>query len=246
MGFCVSCCRSSAGPSFSLKDRLTKIAIAHRNPLQLIEGYRDEPLVSLEEALQTFQGNINHLSNQIAEAKRKCRQSSTHGLTLDESAAIYLYSMSNDSDSVYAHLQRSWEANDRHLMKPWLRYLRLFFHGVEKLPSVKGEVWQGIPYNDQSIDQLTANAKTSYTMMGSAVTSFHEVHDYFDQSRVARRILIGYNQVDGKDVDGYTAPNFPSVLLQPGLKLNSNLQVHRFQDGTIAFHFSKLMSESKK
>ena len=61
--------------------------------MKLIDGYEDEPLVSLEEALKPFDGKIDQLSYYIKEAKTKCHYPSEHSLTHDESAAIYIYTM---------------------------------------------------------------------------------------------------------------------------------------------------------
>lgn len=241
------CCGQSDDFSSSM-DRLTKLSIVHQNPLALIEGYQNEPLLPLEATLDIFQHSIKNLSNQITEAKRNCLQTSKHGLSHDESAAIYLYSMgkADDTNSVYCHLQNAWNSNDPYEMKPWLKYVRLLYNGVDKLPNVKGEVWQGIPHSENGFYDLRSKQKTSFTLMGSASTSIDEVDNYLKQKRIDQRILIGYDRVNGKNVSGYTTPNFPSVLLYPGVKLNSCGNIEQFSDGSIAFHFTKKIGELRK
>jgi hypothetical protein len=95
---CSSCPYSPNSP-------FPKTGMSKSNPLNLIRGYKNEPLVLLEEALQPFYGKIPHLSKYIKEAKTKCYYLATPILTRDESAAIYIYTMKWDNRCLYHHLQ---------------------------------------------------------------------------------------------------------------------------------------------
>ncbi|CAF3254994.1 unnamed protein product [Rotaria sp. Silwood2] len=115
-------------------ERFSQLSISTSDPLRLIYGYLNEPLVSLEEALQPFHDQIDQLSHFIKEAKTECCYPSEHNLTRDESAAIYIYTMKWANNCLYDHLQEAWKTEDRATMKRWFKYLRLFQSAFDKLP----------------------------------------------------------------------------------------------------------------
>lgn len=73
---------------FTTSDGVNKV-------LTLIGSYWNYPLVSLGEALKpvSVSCQINGLQRSIDEAYQRCHYPSTDGLTRDESAVLYLYSM---------------------------------------------------------------------------------------------------------------------------------------------------------
>ena len=104
--------------------------------LQPIAGYEREPLVSLREACEPLESILNHeLKTNIAVALMNC-QNPKDGLTRDESAAIYLYTMewSNREESLYFILNGRLRGERRSLLKPWHRYLKLLLTAFFKLP----------------------------------------------------------------------------------------------------------------
>jgi hypothetical protein len=154
-GFCCCCDSEVISPEFVTRvkspaihrehsgmQRFDKISISNSNSLELINGYLNEPLVSLEEALQPFDGKIDQLSHYIKEAKTKCHYPSKHNLTRDESAAIYIYTMKWDHICLYDRLQEAWKSENRAKLKPWFKYFKLFESGLDKLPDANTEIWQ--------------------------------------------------------------------------------------------------------
>jgi hypothetical protein len=116
---------------------------ANRSP---IYGYQDLPLLPLEQATEKIIPLVPGLANYVAQAKQQCNQNSTI-LTWDESAAIYLYSM---PIPFFSHLNKALRDENRHALKPWFAYLKLFMHALEKLPSVQTDVWRGVLGNTGS------------------------------------------------------------------------------------------------
>ena len=66
-----------------------------------VYGYHAEKLVSLEKALEPVQSQIDELPRFIKTAKRHCQYPSEHGLSKDQSAAIYIYTMEWGPTSLY-------------------------------------------------------------------------------------------------------------------------------------------------
>ena len=216
--------------------QINDVGISTSDPSLLISGYEKEPLVSLEESLEPFDGRIQHLDGQIKQAKSHCHYPSEHHLTDDESAAIYLYSMRGDTNSVHEHLQRAWNTGDRSQMRPWFRYLRLLRSGLNKLPNTRGEVWQGTAYDPNLAHTLQSDSLPLYTSMGSSSTSLTDLKHDLNAKSGPRMILVGYKSIDGKDVTGYTESNSKEVFLWPGMKLNRGKNGETDGYGALTMH----------
>ena len=110
-----------------------------------ISGYWSYALVSLEESLKPMLGTIEELDRSIKAAKKYCHYPSEHGLTRDESAAVYLYTMEGGGNSFYHVFNRALRLEDRRQAKPWFPYLKLLDKALNKLPHVSGSIWRGVP-----------------------------------------------------------------------------------------------------
>ncbi|CAF4018628.1 unnamed protein product, partial [Rotaria sordida] len=217
------CCCSKKNQRISSEYRsipqYTPIGMKTNDPLILIDGYLDEPILSLEEALEPFYGEINHLSHYIKEAKTQCHYPSEHNLTLDESAAIYIYTMQWNDSCLYDHLQTALNSNDRSTIEPWFAYLKLFKNALDKLPTVKAEVWQGEPFDEELKEQLNSKSLPFYTSLCSCSLSINEIKKYGQQTMGKKIILVGYQSVNGKLVTDYTANDLDEAIVWPGIKL---------------------------
>ncbi|CAF1170892.1 unnamed protein product, partial [Didymodactylos carnosus] len=107
--------------------------------LEPIEGYANLPLMSLEMAVESISSMIDILPS-VRIAKQTC-QHIGGDLTLDESAAIRLYTMNG---SLFTRLNDVLRSKVRaELLSPWLPYLKLLLTALYKLPAVKKTVWRG-------------------------------------------------------------------------------------------------------
>ena len=104
--------------------------------LKPISGYEREPLVSIEEACEPLEDVLDHeLGQNIIIAKMNAKQLQ-YGLTVNEFAAIHLYTMEWDDreNSLYMVLNKTLRLADRGKLRPWFKYLKLFLTGFFKLP----------------------------------------------------------------------------------------------------------------
>ena len=110
-----------------------------------IEGYEKMPLVSLEEATQSLIPILPDIRRKVHTAKLKCKYPAD-GLTIDESAAIMLYTMEWEPNNqcLYFALNAALRAADRHNLKPWFSYLKLMLTGLSRLPSTERTVYRGV------------------------------------------------------------------------------------------------------
>ena len=228
--------------------RFNKVGISTTNPLLLISGYEKEPIVSLEQSLASLDSHLQFLPDQIKHAKASCRYPNPHGLTHDESAAVYLYSMHGDHKSVHEHLERAWKMNDGSQMKPWFRYLKLLRSALEKLPDAKGETWKGTTHDSNLANTLQSDSLPLYTCMRLCSTSMSELTHALDVKPGSRMILVGYKSVGGKDLTRYTESDSSKVMLWSGARLNRVKTVDVDGYGILTSHLagrtSKLISTS--
>jgi hypothetical protein len=63
----------------------------------------------------------------------------TFALTMDESAAITLYT----SQSIFRHLNRALRTKDLTTIQPWFAYLKIFHTAIQKLPSINKTYCRG-------------------------------------------------------------------------------------------------------
>ncbi|CAF1275053.1 unnamed protein product [Rotaria sp. Silwood1] len=227
--------------------RFYRISISTFNLLELIDGYLNEPIVSLEEALEPVGRTIIDLPTYIEEAKTKCHYPSEHGLSRDESAAIYIYTMALKKKTFFDHFQEAWNSRSRSTMKPWVKYIRLFRSALDKLPRAKNEVWQGMA-NDVMLEKiLTSKSPFLYSCLSSCSPWNSEVVDYLQKNVSKNLMIVGYKSVNGRSVTGYTADQMDEVIIWPGVKLTpkhyvivketSSIIVHLVrQDGKLSCH----------
>ncbi|CAF1688728.1 unnamed protein product, partial [Adineta ricciae] len=97
-----------------------------------ILDYEDSPLLTLEQAVKKIIPLVPNVMECVSIAKEK-RNRSPSSLTSDESASIYLYSMS--SSSFCFRLNAALREEERNALKPWLAYLKIFINALERLPS---------------------------------------------------------------------------------------------------------------
>ncbi|CAF4737284.1 unnamed protein product, partial [Rotaria socialis] len=125
----------------SVTSRFVAIDASLKN-VSPIHGYESESLVSIEEALKDVESLINDLPSRIKVAREKCHFPSEHGLTQDESASIYIYTMEWGNSSLYRVLNKALRSKKRQALKTWFPYLKLFDVALNKLPGAKEVVWR--------------------------------------------------------------------------------------------------------
>ena len=129
------------------------------NRKSIIECMKN-PLLSLEEALASVTEFVPDVGRYAAKAKKSCKQNSS--LTVNESAAIYLYTM---SEEFYRNLNKALRNQNPSLLKKWHPYLKLFLTALNKLPSCSTTVWRGVP--EQIGDEFEKGAVHTWSSVNS-------------------------------------------------------------------------------
>ena len=186
------------------------------NPTRLppVYGYHSHPLLSLREALGPVASQIAHLDRYIRIAKTECNSSSEHGLTNDESASIYIYTMDWGEQNLYQVLNALLRMEDRKVLRPWFGYLKLFDTALQKLPDQRMNLWRGI-----NVD-ITKNYRGKVELTWWNFTSCSSSLPVVRQFLGAKSTLLMVEAKTGKSISAYS--NFPKekeVLLGMGTRV---------------------------
>jgi hypothetical protein len=190
-------------------NRFTDIDFTFKR-LPAVYGFRSKKLVSIEEALEKIIPQIEELSYYIKVAKKYCHDSSEHGLTRDQSASVYIYTMEWGEDSLYRVLNQALRSEDRDSLRIWFSYMKLLDTALEKLPTVKDVIWRGV-----SLDigkNFTKDQLVTWWSVNSCSSSVNVIKNFLGTETKSTLFLI--QAVHGKSVSGYTAyPNEDEVIL---------------------------------
>ncbi|CAF0913408.1 unnamed protein product [Adineta ricciae] len=113
--------------------------------LSSIEAYETVPIVSLERAIESLVPIVPHIEQRTLVAKTKCQNPAEH-LSIDESAAICLYSMewTPYQQSIYFLLNAALREREHEQMKPWILFMKLLLTALNRLPSKFQTVFRGV------------------------------------------------------------------------------------------------------
>lgn len=206
-----------------------------------VGGYWNEDIVSLEEALEPSPSpRLNELNRSIRTAKKYCTFPSEHGLTHDESAAVYLYTMEGGENSFYKVLNEALRSENRPALKRWFPFLKLFDVALNKLPTVKGSVWRGVP-GDVS-KQFTKDQVLTWWSISSCSQSVDIIQSFLGSGNNSTLFMI--EAVNGKDISSYSYyPNEKEILLGLGTELRVKGDALKHHGGLNVVHLVQLIDD---
>ncbi|CAF1024588.1 unnamed protein product [Adineta steineri] len=113
--------------------------------LPSIDEFQNDTSLSLEEVIFDVRKWIPYHDQIVAYAKKKPSKPKD-GLTIDESASIYVYAMekTKPEHSICVQLDRAFHSEEMIQLQPWFPYIGLFLTALKKLPSIKCTVYRGV------------------------------------------------------------------------------------------------------
>ena len=118
--------------------------------LDPIAEYANEPILPLSKACTPLETIIPNLPVYVKIALEETPEQPSDGLTIDESAAVRLYTMEwNESrQSLYSTLNGTLKKGTREHLRPYFKYLKLFLTALVKIPCGSQEtIWRGVRRN---------------------------------------------------------------------------------------------------
>ena len=216
--------------------RYTDVDLKNKR-LPPVGGYWNERLVSLEEAAKPIESLFTDLKRSVKTAKKHCTFPSKHGLTHDESAAVYLYTMEGGERSFYRVLNEALRSDNRPALRPWFAFLKLFEEATKKLPTVKGNLWRGIVGNVSG--QFTKDEVLTWWSVSSCSLSLSVIQGFLGSGDNSTLFLI--EAVNGRDASSYSYyPNESEVILCLGTELRVKGDTLKHQGGLNIVHLLQL------
>ncbi|CAF1127785.1 unnamed protein product [Adineta steineri] len=216
-----------------VNNTILELQEANRNP---ICGYEDSPVLTLKEAVEKLIPLVPDVLAYVMTANKKYYRHSDL-LMRDESAAIYLYSMPS---SFFSSLNNALRAENRHALKPWFAYLKLFMTALKKLPSIKAVVWRGV-YGD--VSSVFANNNIDiWWSVNSTSMDLRSVQPYLDEHGTLFAIEVMY----GKDISQFSAVlDEKEVILMPGTYVRARTEPLNFIDRLFIVHLDEVTPQSE-
>ncbi|CAF1089920.1 unnamed protein product [Didymodactylos carnosus] len=213
-----------------------------------IKGYQDQPLLPLEDTVRPIAHLFIDIQDYVYTAKQNCK-TPTDGLTPDESAAIYLYTMEFDSGlSIYHVLNESLRSEKREILKPWFRYLKLFLTGLHKLSPQPQTVFRGVKGVDLSTKYCTG-VKFTWWGVSSCTTTVDVLNEEHFLGQLGTRTLFSIDCLNGKSIKSHSffGDKEQEIILMPGsyfevcgqLKLSSDLHMIQLKERKPPIDFVK-------
>jgi hypothetical protein len=180
-----------------------------------IRGYNDEPLTSLEDAIQPVRHLLSNIGATIRVAKENAQQ--RHGiLSIDESAAIQLYTMETLplDRCLYYILNKALRSVNRRELIPWFRYLKLLMTALWKLPSVRCTVWRGIKDIDLSKQYQEGQCYTWWNFSSCTETlTVMKMPQFLGNNGL--RTLFSIDCLNGKEIQEHSYVRSENEILLP-------------------------------
>ncbi|CAF1307916.1 unnamed protein product [Adineta ricciae] len=213
----------------------------YEEKLSPVCGYWNEKLIPLEEALKFLRSRMNELQKYIETAKNNCHFPSEHGLTHDESAALFLYATEENVNSLNRMLNQTLRSSDRSSVKPWFPYLKLLDTAVAKLPTVRKNVWRAV-INDVDRDFKKGEEFTWWTVTSCSLSMDTVANHLPSESKIT---LILIEAIHGKYISGYTEhPDEGEVLLMPGTELRVVSDSLDYSDSIKIIHLMEISEDN--
>ncbi|CAM4815094.1 unnamed protein product [Rotaria magnacalcarata] len=202
-----------------------------------VYGFRSAKYAPIDNALEPIVSQIDALPHYIKTAKKYCHFPSEHGLTRDESAAIYIYTMEWGDTALYRVLNQALRSENRQALKIWFPYLRLFDEALHKLPTVKEVLWRGI-----SLDigkTFVRNQIVTWWSVNSCSSSVNVIKNFIGKEKNSTLFLI--EAVNGKKVSGYTEfENEEEIVLPMGSQFRVKSDPLEQSNGSYLVHLIEL------
>ncbi|CAF1548760.1 unnamed protein product, partial [Rotaria sp. Silwood1] len=163
---------------------------------------------------------VPNLLNAVAESLDVCKKPKD-GLTQDQSAALYLYSLQHPFYEKFNGVLRN---EDRTKAVPFFHYYELFMCTLNKLPPVKGSVWRGVTADIS--DRYKEDSIHIWQAASSCTQKVHVTDTFLDQEK--HRTLFNIKCFNGRSIKNHSRyPNENETILPPGtcIKVISRLKL---------------------
>ncbi|CAF4146343.1 unnamed protein product, partial [Adineta steineri] len=170
-----------------------------------IVGYSEEPLLPLAQACAPLTDIFHNLVFYVELALKETPEQPPDGLSIDESAAIRLYTIEWDKPhrSLYSTLNFNLKNNDRQALLPFHRYIKLFLTALVKLPCVPPlTVWRGVTKNLSA--EFPPGSGMTWWAFSSCTTEMTVLENNMYLGQEGDRTLFSVEAINGRTIKAHS------------------------------------------
>jgi hypothetical protein len=183
-----------------------------------VVGYAQEPMLPLAEACAPLADILHDLSFYVKMALDETPAVPPDGLTINESAAIRLYTIewTTPHRSLYSMLNRTLKRADREDLRPYFRYMKLFLTALAKLPCVPSStIWRGVTKNMSA--EFPPGTPVTWWAFSSCTTELTVLESNMYLGNTGNRTLFSVEAINGRTVRAHSHfVTEDEILLLPG------------------------------
>ena len=196
-------------------------SLNNKTDFDCIIGYAKEPLLPLAKACMPLVDIIYNLLGYVQFAINHTPEVPSDGLTVDESAAIFLYTMEwqESHRSLYSMLNETLKTGTPEDLRPYFKYMKLFLTAVSKLPCAPAQtVWRGVTI-DLSVN-YSAEAVETWWSFSSCTTTMNVLDTSAYLGNRGPRTLFSIEAINGRVIRNHSHYKRENeVLLLPGTRM---------------------------
>jgi len=181
-------------------------------------GYAEAPILPLSKACAPLNNILHNLSFYVQLALDETSENPPDGLTIDESAAIRLYTMEWNSPhrSLYSMLNSNLKKGDRKALLPYFKYMKLLVTAVVKLPCVPpSTVWRGVTKNMSA--GFPPGTEVTWWAFSSCTTEMTVLENNMYLGNTGSRTLFSVEAINGRTIRAHSHfVTEDELLLLPG------------------------------
>jgi hypothetical protein len=197
-----------------------------------IVGYAEEPLLPLAEACAPLIDIIHDLLTYVQKALDKTPAQPPDGLTIDESAAIRLYTIEwrKPHRSLYSMLNYTLKKADRDDLRPYFKYMKLFLTAIVKLPFFPpSTIWRGVT-KDLSAN-FSPDTPVTWWAFSSCTTELPVLENNMFLGKTGNRTLFSVEAINARTIRAHSHfVTEDEVLLLPGTHMIVKSQFNPARD----------------
>jgi hypothetical protein len=183
-----------------------------------IIGYANEPLLPLVKACAPLINIVHDILTYVQLSLNETPEQPHDGLTIDESAAIRLYTMEWERPhrSLYSMLNHTLKKGTREELHPYYKYLKLFLTALVKLPCVEPlTVWRGVTKNLSA--EFPPGTLVIWWSFSSCTTSLTVLENHMYLGNTGERTLFSVEAINGRIIREHSFfSTEDEILLLPG------------------------------
>lgn len=186
-----------------------------------IVGYAEVPLLPLVEACAPLTNIIFNILTYAQLALDEASKVPLNRLTIDESAAIRLYTLQwvKPHRSLYSMLNHTLRTADREELRPYFKYMKVFLTALAKLPcGPQQTVWRGA--NIDLSKNFPRGIYVTWWEFSSCTTQMKVLNNNMYLGTTGARTLFSVETINARDIHAYSHyPDENEVLLLPGTNM---------------------------